>query len=251
MKTTGNIDRQNKLITFFAGVLALTFVLAGCSSSSSSSPTTTPATATVTVSGTVTNLALVPEPGVAVEGVYTTPGDAGNTTATTDASGNYTLTVETNRAVYIRFTKAGFLTLNSEKGTLTTNETGNDIEYPTTTETQALIDVAWQVKGTNPQLGNHAWLAVDVTDALDNEVNNESITSVPAVTDEVYTECDGTDSGGNVTTGATRPADRQAPMYIGYFDATADASVSAAPTSNDTRIAPVRMGEFTFVDFAQ
>jgi hypothetical protein len=247
MKTTGNIDRQNKLITFFAGVLALVFVLAGCSSSSSSSPTTTPAT--VTVSGTVTNLALVPEPGVAVEGVYTTPGDAGNTTATTDASGNYTLTVETNRAVYIRFTKAGFLTLNSEKGTLTTNETGNDIEYPTTTETQALIDVAWN--GTNPQLGNHAWLAVDVTDALDNEVNNETITSVPAVTDEVYTECDGTDSGGNVTTGAPCFADRQAPMYIGYFDATADARVSAAPTSNDTRIAPVRMGEFTFVDFAQ
>lgn len=246
MKTTANIDRQNKLITFFAGVLALAFVLAGCSSSDSSSLPTT-----VTVSGTVTNLALVPEPDVAVEGVYTTPGDAGNTTATTDASGNYTLTVETIREVYIRFTKPGFLTLNSEKGTLTTNETGYDIEYPTTTETQALIDVAWQLKGTNPQLGNHAWLAVDVTDALDNEVNNESIISVPAVTDEVYTECDGTDSGGNETTGAPCPADRQAPMYIGYFDATEDVIVSAVPTSNDIRSAPVRMGEFTFVDFAQ
>ena len=244
MKITGNIDRQNNLITFFAGMLALAFVISGCSSSDSSAP----AAATVTVSGTVTNIAGAPEPGVAVEGVYTTPGDAGNATATTDASGNYTLTVETNKTVYVRFSKTGFITLNSEKGTLTANETGNDIEYPTTGEVQTLINTAFDQ--SLPPLANHAWLAVDVTDALDNEVMGETITSAPAVTEEVYTNCNGTDSGGLVTTGAPC-ADRQSPMYMGYFGATADVSVSAAPTLNETRIAPVRMGEFTFVDFDQ
>ena len=62
---------------------------------------------------------------------------------------------------------------------------------------------------------------------------------------EVYTNCNGTDSGGTATTGPCVP-DRQGTMYIAYFDSPVEASVTV---DSETQIAPIRMGEITVVEY--
>ena len=93
---------------------------------------------------------------------------------------------------------------------------------------------------------NKAWLIVDVTDAAGDEVNGQVITSSIPVGDEVYTDCDGTDSGLTETTGAPCADERASPVYIAYYDAAAQADISVAGT---TQVTPLRMGEITALQF--
>lgn len=247
MKCTNNRYTQKKVISVFAGVLALAFAISGCSSGGDTpAATTPPSSTTATVSGTVKNLSNVGEPGVAVEAVYTTPGDAGNVTTTTDTNGAFSLTVEKNRSVYVHTSKSGFVNENSEKGTLDADETGHEIEIPTPAEMQAAITAAFEASGQIPTVVNHAWLIVEIKDANDNEVGNAGISSVPTPAGEVYVDCDGTDSLGLATIAC--PGGRVSTMYIAYFDATADVSVQAV---GDTKTAPVIMGELTVLEFVQ
>ena len=220
-------------------------VLTGCSSSDDAVQAI--ADEFVSVSGTITNANDVAEPAVAVEAVYTNPGDALNPTTTTDAAGNFSLQILKDDDFYLHASKDTFTTLNSEKDSLSLSITGVDIGMPTLAEAQAIIDLAFG-DGTTP-LQNVAWLVVDIEDGNGDEVNGETITypnSAITPTDFVYTECDGTDSGGNVTTGATCPTDREGPMYIAYFNAPGDANVAVG---SETKIAPLIMGEVTFLDF--
>lgn len=248
MKCTNNRYIQKKVITvFFAGVLALAFAISGCSSGGDTpAATTPPSTTTATVSGTVKNLSDVGESGVAVEAVYTTPGDAGNVTTTTGTNGAFSLTVEKNRSVYVHTSKSGFVNENSEKGTLDADATGLEIEIPTPVEMQAAITAAFEALQENPVLVNHAWLVVELNDANDNEVGNAGISSVPTPAGEVYVNCDGTGSLGKATIAC--PGGRESTMYIAYFNASADVSVQAL---GDTKTAPVRMGELTVLEFVQ
>ena len=145
-------------------------------------------------------------------------------------------------ALHSEMRRSGFVSLNSEKGSSSVNITDVDQDMLTPTQAQQVIDLALDINTT--PLGNKAWLVVFVTDAMDNEIGGVSITSNADV--EVYPECDGAD-GNSMTTVAPCTSDRPV-MYIAYFNAAAEVSVSAV---GDTKVAPVRMGEITFLDFEQ
>jgi len=247
MKYIKNNYLQKITLAGIACSLLLLTGLSGCSSSDS-----TPAATTVTISGKVSDTADVAEPGVAVEVVYTTPGAAGNVSTTTNASGDFSLTVNKNTTFYVRISKTDFATLNSEKGSTDVDEAVGTLNIPTSDEAQGLINQAFGLGA--PLLANHAWLVVGVEDASGDELNGVTIASVPAETDEVYANCDGTDSNGGATTGAICPLpdEREGVQYIAYFDATADVTVTATstvPPAADNATAPVRMGEIAFIDF--
>ena len=94
-------------------------------------------------------------------------------------------------------------------------------------------------------LVNKAWLVVDIEDENGDEVNGQTITSTISPADEVYTECDGADSGLTATTGPC-PSGRPSPMYIAYFDAAVEANITVG---SETQLAPIRMGEITYLEF--
>ncbi len=177
-----------------------------------------------------------------MEGVYSSPGGLLNPTTTTDSSGNFSLQVLKNDAVFLRATKDSFATINSAKAPLSANVSGLDIGMPTGDEAQAVIDTAFT---SMPDLLNHAWLVVDIEEANGDGVSGHTITSTISPPAQVYTECDGTASPGDVTI-APCPPERESPMYIAYFDAAGEASITFG---SETQIAPIRMGEITALEF--
>ncbi len=241
MKSVKIKNKAAYLLTCTVGCL---FVLAGCSSDDDSpvvDSTTDPGATTVTVSGTVTNSSDAPLSGVAVEGVYTSPGDASNATTTTDSTGLFSLTINANTPFYLHGSLTGYATLNSEKGVLSASITDEDIEMPTESEAQSIIDAAFPT--TMPQLANHAWLAVDVYDATDAEVGGKTISSSVTPAASAYIDCTGAPS----TTGATVAcADRDGAMYLAYFDSTTEATVTV---DGENKIAPLNLGEITFLEY--
>ena len=243
MKCVKSMYIENKAVLTLACALGLAFVISGCSSSSSSSPAAPTTPTTVTVSGTVTTEETNPEPNVTVTAKYSDTDT--EPAATTDTAGKYSLTVSNSKAVWLNFAKAGLATLNSEKSTLTTNIADADVDMPTAAQAQQLIDAVF---GINSQpLGNVAWLVVDVENGNGNDLGGVSISSTPGPDAEVYVDCNNADSLGNVT--IVCPPNTQEVMYIAYFTgAPVDASVSAV---GDTKTAPLRQGEITFVDFEQ
>ena len=207
-----------------------------------------PATVTLTIelvsiSGTIFDLNNTVEQDVDVEGVYSNPGDPLNPVTTTDANGDFSMQVLKGDAVYLHASKTSFAIINTAKTPLNADTVGVERFMPTEVEAQTVIDAAFGVAA--PQLVNHAWLMVDVEDASGNEVSGHGISSTAAPAAEVYTDCDGADSGGSATTGPCVP-DRQGTMYIAYFDGTAEVDVTV---DSETQTAPVRMGEITFLEF--
>lgn len=242
------VNSSSKPLNLLACGLGLVFLIAGCSSSDDAAQVINDVIGdeTVRVSGTITNINNQIEPGVEVEAVYVDPGDALNPKTTTDdnINENFSLLVLKNTPFFLRSNKSTFATLNSEKGATSVDITGLKVFIPTETEAQDVINLAFASE--SPQLGNHAWLVVDVEDQDGDQVSGQSfvITSSIPVADSVYTECDGTDQG-SLTTVACQ--DRNGPMYIAYFDATD--LLASVTLGSDTKVAPLRSGEITFLDF--
>jgi len=238
MKTLRTRSKAALLLSYVA---ASAFVLAGCSSDDDAAPVTD-----ITVSGVITDTSGATLSGVGVQGVYASPDQASNPTATTDASGFFSMVVDAGRAFYLHGTFAGYATMNSEKVASSINIANLDIGIPTLAEAQAIIDTAFPL--SEPVLGTHAWLVVDIEDENGDEVNDVAVEYDTSVTpaDSAYTDCLGNDSGASLTTGAPCTPDREAPMYIAYFDNTAEISVTV---SGVTKIAPVRLGEVTFLEY--
>ena len=236
MKNEKTITRATYLL---ASILGCSFLLYGCGGSDDAAQAI--ADEFVTVSGTISNLNGTGESAVNVEGVYTSPGGLLNPSTTTDSSGNFSLSVLKGDPVYLQATKASFATINSQKGALDVNVSGLDIGMPTEIEAQAVINTALGASTT--LLANKSWLVVDIEDANGNEVSGQSVISTRTPAHEVYTDCDGTDSGNNVTFACPT---RDAPMYIAYFDATVDSNIQVG---TETQTAPLRMGEITALEF--
>ena len=233
---------MNKII--LASVFSSAFILSACSSSSDDVAQII-GDEFVNISGQITDLNDAPLSGVAIEGVYTDPGAPLNPTTTSAATtGNFSLPVIKGDAFYLRGTKATYTTLNSAKGALSVDEAGFDIGIPTEIEAQGVIDAAY---GAGTALATQAWLVVDVSDAA-GEVNNQTITISVPFDKEVYTACDGSDSGASATNGAPCSPDRQGPMYIASFNSTTEAQVTVG---GETQTAPIRMGEITYLEFEQ
>lgn len=232
-----SVNIKNKTGYLLACTIGCLFVLAGCSSDDDGQAFTD-----VTVSGTVTDESSdAPLPNVTIEGVYTSPGDADNPTATTDAAGAFALTVKSFTPVYLRGTLTGYATINTEKGSIFTSVTGEDIEMPTVTEAQSIINAAFP--NELPLLGNHAWLAVDVYDTNDAEVAGKTITTSVAPLGFAYIDCTGAASATLATVAcATRDDDV---MYLAYFSA-GEVTVTV---DGINKIAPLNQGEVTVLEY--
>jgi mono/diheme cytochrome c family protein len=225
-----------------ASALGSALILTGCGGGDDAA-TTFVAQEFVSISGKISNLNDTGEPDIFVEGVYSSPGDPLNPTTSTDSNGDFSLDVLKGDAVFLRATKDSFATINSAKSPLNVNVSGLDIGMPTGAEAQSVIDAAFS--STTPPLVNHAWLVVDIEDENGEAVVGETITSSVLPADEVYTDCNGADSGATATTGPC-PGGRPSPMYIAYFDAAVEANITVG---SETQLAPIRMGEITYLEY--
>lgn len=237
-----SVQIKNKAAYLLACTVGCLFILAGCSSDDDAPIEDNLVLTEVTVSGTVVSFSDdAPLPGVSVEGVYTSPGDADNPTATTDAAGAFSLTVKTLTPVYLHGTLTGYATINSEKGTVSASESGEEIEMPTETEAQGIINAAFPI--ALPQLANHAWLAVDVYDTNGVELAGKNISSTVTPDGFAYIDCTGAPSTTAATVACTA---RDGVMYLAYFGSTTEATVTV---DGINKIAPLNLGEVTVLDY--
>lgn len=197
----------------------------------------------ITVSGRTSNTSDTAEPEVSIEGVYDSPGDASNPTVISDSSGDFSLQLNENQSFNLRASKSGFVSISSRQMNLSSDETGVDIEMPSETEAQDIINAAFI---SAPQLFNHAWLVVNVVTTTDDEANGYVVALSAVPSGAVYTTCNGTDSGLSETTDAPCTSDRSAPMYITYYDTSGEVIVSVG---DDSQTASIRMGEITSLEF--
>ena len=240
-----NTSTMNKSISLFASTLGLMVLLTACSSSDDAAQVI--ADEFVQINGNVMNLADAGEPDVQVEAVYTDPGNPLNPVTTTGSDGGFALQLLKDTPAFLRATKSNFTTINSAKAPFTASMDVGDIGMPTETQAQEVIDAAFSAAATLPVLQNHAWLVVDVVDAAGNEVDGREI-NIPSASppaDEVYTNCDGSDSGQSMTV-APCPADRPGPMFIAYFDVEGEVEITVG---GQKQLAPIRMGEVTALEF--
>ena len=219
----------------------LAFVLSACSNDDIADLL---AGESVTISGTITSTRGIALEAARVEAVYSSPGGALNPVTVTDADGNYVLQVLKNDAFYLHVSKTAFTTTNTARTILAVDRSNINLSIPGEPEAQSVIDTAFV--STAPVLINHAWLTIDVLDVNGDEMNGQTVASTLVPTEQVYTECDGTDSEGDVTTGAPCPVDREGPMYIAYFDSPGETGVGV---DGSVQTAPIRMGEFTYILF--
>ncbi len=224
-----------KIILLIGFTTWLTACGGGSSSSSSSTGTISGIVATTTNPGG--------ETGVTVKGFYLGSSDTTSSTMTA-ANGSYTLTVERNRSVSVQFSKPGFITLNMETIEATSDVTGfGPTNFATTAYVQGVMDTA--TGGTGIAIASKGWLIARAVDAMDNEVNGVAVLSTVAPEAEVYTLCDGTDSGGNVTIGAPCSPPGRDIMYGAYFDA-ADLPVETdVNVLGEVHKLPIRLGEIS------
>ena len=231
------VHTKNKTAYLLACTIGCLFVLAGCSSDDDAT------IGEVTVSGNVVDFSTdAPLPNVNIEGVYTTPGDADNPTATTDATGAFALTVRSFTPVYLRGTLTGYATINTEKESVFISETGEDIEMPTVTEAQDIINAAFP--NELPPLGNHAWLALDVNDTNGDELAGKTVTTSVAPSGFAYLDCTGAPSTTAATVACTTRDEDV--MYLAYFDGVAEVTVTVDGVN---KIAPLNQGEVTVLDY--
>lgn len=237
MKTVRKKSKATQLLSYVA---ASVFVLAGCSSDDDPAPVATE----ITVSGIITGFdGVTPLTGITVQGIYTSSATE-NPNTLTDSTGNFSLTLDANTDFYLNGSFLGFTTINSEVLNAGVNIADLDIGMPRSSETEAIIAAAFPAEAEGLAIVNHAWLAVDIEDENGNQISGKTIT--PTITPSVfaYTNCDGTPSGGNTTIAC---ADRDGPMYLAYYDAVAETTVT---TVEHTKTAPLRMEQVTALEYA-
>ena len=224
-----------------ACLLGAAYLVASCSSEDTAQ--------IISITGTINNLDDKAEPGVAIEGVYGSPGDALNPVpviSDSNATNNFSLEVFRDTPFYLHATKDGFATINTARTALSTDIKADPVGIPTVDQAQSVIDTAFGVGIVGLQ--DFAWLVVDVVDAngdgvIGKTISIQSKTIVPL--GKVYTICDGSDSLVNETTGPC-PEGRQGPMYIAYFDSEGEVDITVG---GQKQTAPIRKGEIAVLEF--
>ena len=237
-----NIEK-NKSWYLFASLFVSVLTLQACSSDDAQN-IVDGALGNVTVSGKITSSANPSgEQGVSVKGIYGTV--LGETSPeTTDATGVYSLVVLKDTPVSLQASKAGFVTLNSAKVTLSANEDNFNVEMVSSTDAEAAINQVFP----GQTVAGSAWLVVNVVDSGDVEIGGVTISTTGTPTDTAATNCDGTDSNGDTTIASCIP-DRDGPMYFAYFDT--DSAEITVTAGTDSQLAPIRRGQVTFLEFVQ
>jgi hypothetical protein len=240
-----NIDRTRRLGAVGACLLAGLAAIIGSGGSSTDEPIFDSNT-TVELSG------MLDEGGAAFPGatikafLVTMPAtDDEQATAISDTSGHYTIEILRNRDTYLEVSNAGYATLNSRFGAFDQDTPGLNFGMILEGEAEGVIDAAFG--GMAFDLADKAWLAINVEDSSGNEVDGIGVTTTPAIAGGGALNCDGSLTGADIT--ATIPAcnpARGGPMYLAYYDADAEVSITATGTA-DAPVAPVRVGEVTVV----
>jgi hypothetical protein len=221
-----------------ASVLGIAVILSGCGGGGDDATAFVPQEF-YTISGQVTNNSS-PETDVTVKGIYS-DGSPLNPSTTTLVDGTFSIEVLKNTPVSAQVSKTGFATLNSAKEALNANESGFDVELVTTADAESVVSAAF----SGPKLADVAWLAVNVVDSADVEVNGVTISTTGSPVATAAIDCDGIGSNFNVTI-APCPS-RDGPMYFAYFDT--DSTEVTVTAGSDSQLAPVRRGEVTFLEF--
>ena len=200
----------------------------------------------ITISGTVSAIGGAPLDGVTVKAIAILLGqDVDESTTTTDANGNFTLTVVDGFTAYYQFSKSGYLTINSDFKAYTANLTGVELELPTVAEADQVIGTAYP----GLTLTDGGWLAINVENGS-AEVANATVTVVSAGEDPGYTECDGTIGMAMMTVAPCIPDRMGAPMYFDHYDSDQVVTITVSGVVGTTS-APVRHGEATVLVIEQ
>ena len=111
-----SINLGKKAAYILACMLGIAYVLGACSSDSDDTAQII-ADEFVSITGTINNLGGTAEPGVTIEGVYGSPGDALNpvTVSNSNATNNFSLEVFSNSPFFLHATKDTFATINTAR----------------------------------------------------------------------------------------------------------------------------------------
>ena len=237
---------------FLAGTFSATLILSGCGGSSSDTATNVVNNATATISGTITDdtstTPNAPLSGVRVECIYT--GSLPCSSDTTDASGNYSVTLLNNTDFYLRATLSNYTTINSAVRTVTADDAGNDFGLVNAGDATDLLNFAFS--STTLTLGSAAWLVVDVVDASGNRLQGKVINeSIGAGTgNAVYPDCATAKPASPVATATTActPGSDNAPAYMAKYNTAGEVTVTAL---GQTQRGFLANGEVLYMEFEQ
>lgn len=237
---------MNKLL--ITGALTSALILTGCGSSSSDVANDVVNNATATVSGTITDESNTTTPnapltGVKVECIYT--GSLPCSSSTTDASGNYSVTLLNNTDFYLRATLSSYITINSAVMTVSADDSGNDIGLLNTGDVEGMLDIAFSTTGLT--MSSAAWLAVDVVDASGNRIAGKVVNGSVGADTAVYPDCATAAPGAASTTPCTPPNDF-APAYMAKYSTTGEITVTAL---GQTQRGFLVNGEVLYMEFSQ
>lgn len=236
-----------------ASTLGLAFILSGCVSSDDLAESLL---GTVTINGTVVDASNndLGLQGVSLkattDGIQGTPRDYDSETVTTDGSGNFNMTVVKDLPVYLHLTKADYATFNTAFGIFTADGAIQDIPMITSADAEAMIDAAFP--GSNLNLADRAWVAVNVVDTNGEDLAGATLALNNFPSDFAYNNLNNcvNDYSGTAPT-ADCTATRVGPMYIAYYvaDEAVEVTVSGAMTGTQTVL--VKVGEVAIVEFQQ
>lgn len=201
-----------------------------------------------TVTGTLNGTSGVVDAVTVRSLLVTTPAvDTQDSTGSSNTSGVYSVDVMKNTDTYLEFAKIGYATLNSAFDSYSQDTAGVDFEMLLIGEAETDIDTAFA--GMVFALPDKAWLAVNVETIAGAEVDGATVGTSLTAGGGGALNCDGTLTGANITTAlpACVPP-RVGPMYLAYFDAAAEVTISVGGSAV---VAPVRVGELTSVTFVQ
>ena len=243
---------MNMKKVFLASTFSTALILSGCGGSSSDTATNVVNNATASISGTITDDSAIGGPaplsGVKVECIYT--GSLPCSSDTTDAGGNYSVTLLKNTGFYLRASLNPYITINSAVMSISADDTGNDIGLVNAGDAVDLVNFAFS--STTLTLGSAAWLVVDVVDAsgnrLSGKVINESIGA--GAGNAVYPDCTTAQPASPVATATTSctPGSDNAPAYMAKYSAPGEVTVTAL---GQTQRGFLVTGEVLYMEFSQ
>ncbi len=171
--------------------------------------------------------------------------DGEQSSASSDASGEYSISVLKDTDTYLEFSKTDYVTLNTTFYAIPEDTPGMNISLLALTEFESIINTAFAGLMLSP--ADKAWIAVNVASDNGVEADGVAITTTPSAAGGGALYCDGTLTGGDFTSAipACTPGQRGM-MYLAYFDTDTKVLVSAGDGA-ETSVAPVRSGELTTV----
>ncbi len=196
---------------------------------------------------------ILSENGIPVDGALVTPYSKETpdvpmfSTRDTDAFGAYTILAHKDTPLSIEFYKIHLATLHTQYKAFSKNTAGLDFETVSVADAEIIIDTAFG--GMMLDLADKAWLAIDVADSMGVNIDGVTITPAPVPAGGGALMCDGTFSGAGITIAPPCVPDRSGPMYLAYYDA--DVEISITVTGSPTISAPVRVGEITVINVEQ